>query len=815
MSGLAKDLRFGWTLIVKHPGFTATAVLSLALGIGACVVAYSYLNQFIYRPLPAREPNRLVAVLTRFENTDRNNHSSYLDYRDLRDRTGAFDGVLAHFFFPVGVKTGDRPQVVLGQFVTASYFTVVGVAPAMGRAFRPEEDGGSESSSVVVISHRFWTRAFNANPSIVGTTVLVNSRPYTIVGVAPEGFTGLNSAFKPDVWLPLAGAPGMLPIPVSLESREQLWLGIVGRLKPGVSLAQARSAADALATTLAREFPASNRLKRFRLVEADRLRVGLRDPVDDVRRLSLLLLALVALVLLIACLNVASLHLARALAREREIAMRLSLGASHWRVFRQLSVESLLLAALAGGAGLIVAVWAVDVLGALQPAILEYPVDLTVTFDWRVLVFAVLAAAAAAAVFGIAPAAWLMRRGRPLTVRDSAAPASARGVARVQSVLVAGQVGLSVVLLVGAGLTARSLGNAKAVDPGFEVERGLLLPIDIGFARSDQEQGRRFFRDLRQEVNALPGVRASALAVDMPLGQYHIRSDATLQGYQPAPDEPMVFRVNIVSAGYFEAIGTPIVAGRAIDERDGPDALPAAVINETMARRYFPGVDPLGRTLRTGGREHSIVGIMRDGKYDRLDEAPQPYFCLALDQQDFTRRVTLVVGTAGDPSTLRAQVTRVIRTLEPNLPLSTTLTMREFLANAVGEVGGPAYWLAAVGLQALLLAMVGVYGLTSYTVGRRRAEFGVRLALGARPDAIVRLVLRQGLSWTLTGVALGLLVAFAATPLLARALFQVGPRDPLVFAVVPLVLGVTAIAACYLPARSAARVDPALTLRSD
>jgi predicted lysophospholipase L1 biosynthesis ABC-type transport system permease subunit len=234
-----------------------------------------------------------------------------------------------------------------------------------------------------------------------------------------------------------------------------------------------------------------------------------------------------------------------------------------------------------------------------------------------------------------------------------------------------------------------------------------------------------------------------------------------------------------------------------------------------MARRYFPGVDPLGRTLRTGGREHTIVGIIRDGKYDRLDEAPQPYFCLALDQQDFARRVTLVVGTAGDPSALRAQVTRVIRTLEPNLPLSATLTMREFLANAVGEVGGPAYWLTAVGLQALLLAMVGVYGLTSYTVGRRRAEFGVRIALGARPDAIVRLVLRQGLVWTTAGVVLGLLVAFAAAPLLARALFQVGPHDPLVFAVVPLVLAATAIAACYLPARSAARVDPAQTLRSE
>jgi len=817
MHGLLRDLRHHVAVLTRSPGATGTVVLSLALAIGVNTTFFSYINAILVRPVRLGDADRLAAIVTRHDTDGQNSHSSYPDFRDLRDRHPLFDGVAAAFYTPVGIKTDDGPEVVLAQLASGSYFDVMGVPPILGRGFRPDEDAPPDGQRVAVISHRLWTSRFAAAEDIVGRAVLVNNQPFTIVGVAAEGFVGPRSLFATDVWVPLALAPRLLPFRISLENRGATWLIVTGRMRPGVTLAQAEAAAESLAGALAEQNPDTNRGRHFRLFPVTAMRTGLKDPLPPGATAAIALaLGLAAVVLLIACLNVASIQLARAWDRRREIALRLSLGASRGHVVRQLFVETLLLALAGGAVGLLLASWTVDLLLQLQPAIPEMPITIAVPFDWRVLAYTAGLSVASAIAAGVVPAVFGMRSNLSGALRDNGWSDRPRSRARLRQGLVVAQVALSAVLLVGGGLAVKSTSNARDIDPGCDLTRAVIVPLDLGFGQYDEASGRRFFRDARDRVARLPGVRSAAFALDIPLGQMHYRTSVSVDGYAPAPDEDMALRFNVVGSGYFETLRVPIVRGRAIDDRDTRDSLPVAVVSEAFVSKYFGGGDAIGRRFRTQGRSWSVVGVMRDGRYDRLDEPVQPYFCMPASQSEFITRLMLLVAAAdAEPAAVAREVSGALGRMDPGLPLGRVLTGRQFLSEPLRDTGGPGPLVWGPGLLALALALIGVYGLVAYSVSQRTRELGVRVALGARPPEVARIVIRQAVALTLAGSGIGLVLALGAARVAAGMLYRIRPFEPLVFAAVLPLLVLCGLLASWGPARRAVRTDPMRALRCE
>jgi predicted permease len=808
------DLRFAIRQLLKHSGFTAVVVLTLALGIGANTTIFSITNGLLLRPLPVPEPDRLVALFTTYEKQSGLNGTSYPDYRDLRDRNDVFEGLAGHFYFPMAVRTADQAEVVLGHVVSGDYFEVLGVSPAVGRAFLPEEDQAPGARPVAMLSHRYWQTRLLGDPGVIGRTVFVNSRPFTVVGVAPEGFTSLCTVAAPDVWVPVAMIGQVLPYPINLEGRFDPWLNVVGRLRPGVNLPAAQAALQVLGANLAKESPgAGESVRSFSLMEAGRNRLSNRDSTDGVRRLFGLLSAVAGIVLLIACFNVANLQLARAATRQREIALRLSLGASHGRVIRQLLTESLLLGLLGAGAGLLVARLGVDLLLAMRPEAM-ITLDYQLGLDGRVLAFTLGLAFLATALFGLAPAWQMIRTSHFRALKETSASGPGPAKARLQRALVVSQVALALVLLVGAGLFLRSLTRTLAVDPGFDTRQGLVAAVDLGFGPYDEVHGRQFLRQLLDHVRALPGVESAALAATVPLDQM-MESTTALEvpGYPRGPGESMTVRRNAVSEDYFKTLGIPILQGRGIESQDTGEGGRVVVINETLARRYWSGGDALGRIVRVNDQDWTVIGVARDGKYGRLNEAPQPYLCQALAQGDFVKRFHLHVRTAAEPQAWISAVARAIHELGPNLPSPRVLTLRQFLEASVEVVAGPVQIVGMFGLLALALAMVGVYGVMAFAVSQRTHEFGIRIAMGASARGLLALVLRQGLWLTGLGAALGLIGALALSRLLASLLYEISPWDPLTFVVATAGLMAAGAVASYRPARRAARVDPNVALR--
>jgi predicted permease len=822
MRDLLQDLRYGVVLLAKHPGATATVVASLALAIGLNATFFSFLNAFLYQPLHLGETDRLVAMVTRWDSQRRNagtlnSHSSYPDYRDLAERHPLFESVAANFYTAVGVKTDAGPEVVLGQLASGSYFDVLGVPPVLGRGFRPEEDVWPEGRRVAVISHRLWTSRFDARRDVIGKTLLVNSEPFTIIGVAPEGFAGPRPMFATDVWVPLSLVGRILPFPLSVQDRGSTWLLVTARMKPGVTPAQAEAAAEGLAAALAKQDPETNRGKHFKLFPIAVMRAGLKDPLPPGTRLGAVLFqGLAGIVLLVACLNVASIQLAQAWDRRREIALRLSLGASRARVIRQLATETLLVALAGGALGALLASLAVDLLLQFQPGIVELPIRFEVPFDWRVFAFTAVLSLASALAAGVLPAAFGVRRDLFGALRDNVRVLGRRSRSRVRQALVVVQVALSAVLLVAGGLAILSARNAGRVDPGFDVARALIVPVDLGFGRYDEAAGRRFFSEARDRVARIPGVRAAAFALDLPLGQFHVRNAVQVPGYAAEPNEDIAHRFNAVGPGYFDTLRIPIVRGRPIDDRDRPETQPVAVVSEKFAAKYFGTAEPIGRSLRVGGRPWSVVGVMRDGRYDRLDEALQPYFCLPVSQFDYAGRLNLLVSTlAADPATLAPAVAREIHRMDPNLPVGRPLTGREFMLQPLRDTGGagPLVWGPA--LLALVLALVGLYGLVACSVSQRTTDFGIRIALGARPSDVASLVLREAVALMAAGTLIGLVTSLGAARVLAGLFYEVRPFEPLVIAVVLPLLVLCGLLACYGPARRAVRLDPIRALRCE
>jgi predicted permease len=817
---LRQDLRYGLRQLRRSPGFTLVAVLTLALGIGANTIIFGIVNGLLLRPLPVPQPDRLVALFATNRRSGESRTLSFPEYLDYRDRSRVFAGLAAQQGLPVSVGTGERAEVVWGEIVSENYFSVLGLSPALGRTIQPQDASGLGSDPFVVLSHRLWLSRFGGDREVIGKRVILNGHVFTVVGVAPRGFKGTRKfGFWPDVWVPMMMHAQVLPGSAGLlDDRRSTWVQLFGRLKPGVRLSAASDAATAFAAGLERDFPQINRDRGARLVSA---RSGFDDPDAAPPQVILLSAALamgaVGLILLLACANIANLLLARASTRSREIAVRLALGASRARLVRQFFTESLLLALAGGLVGLLLASCASRFEDLMVPR-LQFPVGFDVSPDHRVLAFALGISMLTAVLFGLAPAMHATKSDLVSMFKGDGSIRWGRKRLEARSLLVIGQVSLSLILLVGSGLFLKSLSKARAIDPALAREHRLLLSVNPGLRGYDDVRGKEFYRRLIDGVRQLPSVRSATLAFPLPLDTYG-RSQTVLveQPLDKLATEGVPIGLSSVGLDYFTTVGTPLMRGRDFGRQDSLGADPVAIVNQTMARRFWGDLDPIGRRFRLGASEGQvvrIVGVAGNGKYGTVGERPRPYMYLPMDQ-DYHSGVTLVLHTEGDPAAMVPMVRAVVNRLDPNLGTFGVMTMAEHLDNALNLARTSALLAGSFGAVALLLAVIGIYGVVAYSVARRTREVGIRMALGASPMDVLRLVLRSGLGLALTGMAIGLSAAFPAARLVAGMLYDVSPSDLSIFLSMSVLLVSVVLIATWLPARRAMRVDPVISLRSE
>jgi putative ABC transport system permease protein len=816
MDGLRHDLRQAARLLVKHPGFTAVAVMSLALGIGANTAIFSLVNALLLRPMSVPRPQEIVSVFTSDFSGPAYGASSYPDYLDFR-RVDALSGLAAWAPTPVALAQGGASQRMFAEAVTANYFDMLGVRPVLGRGFVPEEDSGPHA--VVVIAHGVWQRVFGGDPGVIGRSVTLNGTPFQIVGVAPPDYVGAMRGLAMDLWIPLSMQEVARTGRSGLTSRGNRGIMLIGRLRPGADIRSAQARFDALAGELKRAFPQNwtdvqQRGRRITVVSEAGGRVfpEFRGPVLGFMAL---LMTVVGLVLLIACANLANLLLARASARRREIGIRLALGAGRWALIRQLLAESVLLSLLGGAAGAVGAAWTADVLSTFRPP-LPVPVVLDLALDLRVLAFALAVSIATGVLFGLAPALAATRTDVVSALKDDgAATGTGPQRSRLRNALVVGQVSVALLLLVASGLFVRSLRNAHAIDPGFEAGGLAMASVDLVLGGYKEDAGRAFYVRALEETRALPGVVAATFVKDAPLGLGGSRRGVSIEGYTPRPNEDMEVALTSVGPGFFATMRIALRRGRTFTERDAAGRPLVAVVNETFVRQYWNGQEAIGRRLRLRGPQGppaEVVGVVRDGKYRTLGEDPRPFVYLPL-LQDYDGEATLIARTDGSPATVAAQLQRRLVEIDPRVPVFDVKTMDEHLRFTLLPARLAASVLGLFGTVALLLAGLGLYGVMSYLVSQRRREVGIRIALGARPADVVRLVVGQGMRLTILGVAGGIVAALVLTRLVAGLLYGISPTDPWTFASVTAVLGAVALPACLLPARRAAAVDPIVALR--
>ncbi len=823
MQKLWQDLRYGARMLLKNPGFTLIAVITLALGIGANSVIFSLVNALLLRPLPVDKPESLVAVYTSDFSSTQFGASSYPDYIDFRDRNQVFSGMVAYTTTPFSLNIDGTNERAFGEIVSGNYFSTLGVTPALGRGFLPEEDRTPGERPVALISHKLWQNRFGGDPGVVGRVVKLNGHPFTIVGVAPEKYSGLLRGIAVDLWVPAMMMKQALPGSDNLVARGSRSFIVMGRLKPGATLDQAQTNFRAIAEQLFKEWPQQweNIRKESRVIslvpESEaRVMPDFRTPLVIFMAM---LMTVVGLVLLIACANVANLLLARATARRKEIAIRLSLGAGRGRLIRQLITESVMLASLGGIAGLLLAGWGADLLMAFKPPV-QVPIEIDLRADWRVLGFTFGLSLLTGVIFGLAPALAVTRPDLVASLKDESGAGSGRG--RLRGALVIAQVSLSLMLLICSGLFIRSLRNAGSVDPGFDADNLLLMSMDLKLQGYTESAGRNFTAQLLDRVRALPGVEAASLAEYLPLGLDGSRRGVTIEGYIAQPGESTEVGSAAVAPGYMETLRIPLLRGRAFTEQDREGTPGVVMINEAFARRYWSGQDPIGKRIQMGmarsGPNDSpyleVVGVVKDGKYSTLGEEATPFFYLNLAQR-YQSSPTLLLRARGNPLDALPAVRNEIAALDKNLPLYDVKTMRQHLALALLPARLAGSVLGVFGLVALILAAAGIYGVMAYSVAQRTREIGVRMALGANTGAVLKLVLRQGMTLTLIGVAIGLSASLALTRLMKSLLFGVSATDPLTFIVLALLLALVALTACYIPARRAAKVDPIAALRCD
>jgi len=805
MTTLWQDLRYSVRLLLRNKAFTAVALFALALGIGANSAIFSVVNSVLFRPLPYRDPARLVMIWENHQQKGgpQREWCSPADLKDWREQPQSFEHVDGLLGWGPTLTGNGEPEDLQGAAVSYDTFDMLGVAPVIGRTFAANEDApGSER--VVLLGHQLWQRRFGSDPDIVGKNVTLGGANFTIVGVMPRGFSFpvLNNSEIFTTTGPI------LATALKGCDRGCVVLRVIAKLKEGVSLETAQTEMSTFAARIAEQYPDTSSGIGTLLVPLQEQLVG------DVRIAMLVLLGAVVLVLLIACANVANLLLSRAAAREKEVAIRAALGASRARLIRQHLTESLLLAVIGGALGLLLAFWMVDVLVSFAPK--GTPRLEEIGVDTGVLAFTFAVAVVTGLAFGLAPALLSSRTNFNSALKEGGRDqrTSARGN-RVRSALVVAEVSLALMLLVGAGLLIKSFVNLQHVDPGFNAKG--LLRADVGLPRiryADRTQAAAFFKQLLDRVSALPGVEAAGAISTLPLSGGGTDTSFLIEGRpQPEPNrEPVSFYAK-VTPDYFRAMGIRLQRGRVITEADAVDAPKVAVISETMVHRYFEGEDALGRVLLFGSKDRRvIVGIVSDVKFFglNLDSRPMMYFS---EQQYAERGMSLVVRTAGDPMSLTAAVRSEVQSLDHDLAVSNVMTMDHLISTSLAE---PRFVLLLLGVfagAALALSVIGVYGVVSYSVTQRSHEIGVRMALGAQIGDVLKLVLRQGMMLVGSGVAIGLAGAFALSRLMESLLFGVGARDLVTFAATALVLTGVALGACFVPARRAAKVDPMVALR--
>jgi predicted permease len=809
MGTLLQDVRGGLRMMRKYPGLTLTMVLSIGLGIGVNTTVFTWLEALVLNPTPlVRDAARLVAVnAARPDGTGMEaDPFSYQTYLDWRDAVRSFDGLIAHTTIRLNLRQGNEAQgrPVWGEIVSGNYFDVAGVPAALGRTFTPDEE--RNAAQVAVLSDRLWRSRFGGDPSIIGRRVLLNGADVTVIGVAPQGFHGVLASYDFDVWVPVTLQPILQNGNNRLVDRKNRFLQGTARLKPGVSLAQADAELRAVARNVSEahgEAPVTAAAVRL-----------MRERFSGVTFYPLFssLLAVTALVLLIACANVANLLLARAAARQKEIAIRCALGASRWQIARQLLTESIILSLLGGFVGLLFAFWAKDSLMVFIPKTPQ-PYLAGVTMDWRIIVYAFLTTLAAVVLFGLVPAL-RASRSDPNDVLKSEGRGASAAHARLRGALVVVQVAFSVVALVCAGLFIRSLQRAQKIEPGFADPAHLLLvATDLNAAGLKPEEGLTTADRLLERVRQLPGVAAASYSTMVPLGfGGHAYANTKVEGYVPAPDEELANERVIVGDGYFETMGIPIMQGRAITAEDRADGQRVAVVNEAFARRYFPGQDPIGRRVDQGQGWANIVGVVQDGKYRDLNESPAPLVYYSL-RQWYAASFTLHVRTTGSPRALVETLRGTFAATNADLPFLDPRTMTEHMAAATFRQFFGASMLSGFGALALLLVGIGLYGVISYAVTQRTRELAIRMALGAESQDVMRLVLKQGLRLTLVGLVIGSGLAFIAGRLLQSQFLGASANDPLPFVGVIVLLVAVALVACFIPARRATKVDPLVALR--
>jgi predicted permease len=805
LGDLWQDVRYGLRMLLKTPGFTAVAVIALALGIGANSAIFSVVNTILLKPLPYKDPDRLVMV---WEDDTKHGYPrdtpAVANYIDWRDQNQVFEGMAAMADQSFNLTGVGEPERIDGQRVSANLFPLLGVEPSLGRAFLPEEDKPG-SPRVVILSHGLWQRRFGADPKVIGQPLNLNGESYTVVGVMPSHFQFPSP--EENLWVPIAFTSE------EAASRGRHYLKVLARLKPNVTLEQAQAEMKAIAARLEQQYPEQN-------TQLGAVVTPLHEYVaGDIRPALLILMGAVGFVLLVACANVANLLLARASVRQKEIAVRIALGASRWRLIRQFLTESVLLAVLGGGVGLLLSIWGVNLLKTFIPENISQAKAITI--DAKVLAFTFLVSLLTGLIFGLFPATQASNFNINETLkeggRDSAA--GSRGN-RIRGVLVVAEVAVSLILLIGAGLLINSFLRLRNVDPGFRTNNLLTMGVVLPETKyPDHARRSAFYTEMIRRVEALPGVQSAAVTNWIPLVRQGDSVGVTFEGRPaPEPGKMPIAVTRVVSPHYFNTMGIQLLQGRQFTDQDKVDSPNVVVISETMARRYWPGENPLGKRL-TPGRPESpddwceVIGVVKDVRQFELDADPKPQMYLTYAQADFFAPRHLVVSTNVEPLGLAATVRRTVWEIDKDQPVSNIRTMEDVLSESVARQRFSMLLLGIFAALALALAAVGIYGVMSYSVAQRTREIGIRMALGAQTRDVLKLTVGGGLKLVLIGVLIGLVAAFILTRMMSSLLFGITATDPTTFIIISLVLIGVALFASYIPARRATKVDPMIALR--
>ncbi len=813
MTSLLQDVRYALRMMRRDPAVTAVAVFSLAVSLGPAAAMFSAIDAIGFRPLAIRDPEGLIRLNTA-DAPNRLGATSYADFTQIRSSARHLADIAAWYPNAVGVTSDGRaPEIALFAATSDRFFPLLGVPVAFGRPLRVDETAEAHAAPVVLISDAYWKRRYDRAPGAINSTIRLNTSDYTIVGVLPDSFSGLNTLVAPDIWLPMGAEPGPQR---AADARDRRILNVIARLREGVTLAQAQAELDALAAHLATVYPTTHGNRTLAIqFEAAARRKWLAP-------LAAALLIIPGLVMLIACANVAGLMIGRAEARREEIATRLALGAGRRRLIRQLLTESAILALLAGALAQLVAFWAIRLLPRLIP---DLPVSLGLEFrlDARVVAFTMAAALLAVPVFGLAPAFFASKPPISAMLKGAGPGSGRRRAFTFRNVLTVGQIAGSLALLVVSGLLVRSFINSSHVDVGFVRKPMIISTIAPGVAGYDRGRTAQFFHQFLDRLSALPSVEAVTLARHMPLNSLFGSGGAltvTIPGHAATAAEPLRVPFNVVEENYFRTMGVRIVRGRAFTAADRWPGAGAVLINQTMARRYWPDGDPVGRSLEITDRAQpdrrrcEIVGVVEDGKYVMLNEQPTPYVYVPLRQHPLGE-ATFIVRTRGPETAAMEDFRRALRELDPAMPAMQIVTLREHMRMALLFERTAAILVATLGYLALLLAIVGLYGVVSYLSTRRTREIGIRMALGARPGDVLFQIARQGVGFAVTGIAIGVLAAGGIARLMRSVLYGISSYDPLTYAGTCALVLAVALAATYIPARRAARVDPIEALRCE